>query len=129
MNKIIKTDADYQSALARLENLLDKNPRADSPDSDEAELLTLLIQDYESRHFEFSPPNPVEAIKFRMEQQGLRPGDLVPFIGARSKVSEVLSGKRPLSISMIRALHAGLNIPLDVLIQDAAGQELVAGKS
>lgn len=115
MIKVIKSEADYHDALERIENLMDC-------DSDEAvnelEVLALLVEDYETRRFPSVPPDPIEAIKFRMEQQGLAQRDLIPHIGSRSKVSEVLSGKRPLTLSMIRSLHAGLGIPAKVLLQE-----------
>jgi HTH-type transcriptional regulator/antitoxin HigA len=88
------------------------------------ELLTILVQDYESKRFGERVPDPIEAIKFRMEQQNLSQRDLVPFIGSRSKVSEVLSGKHPLTLSMIRALHAGLKIPAKVLLQERSPTDL-----
>ncbi len=77
-----------------------------------------LVEAYEEKHYPIALPNPISAIKFRMEQQGLKQSDLIPYIGSKSKVSEVLSGKRALSKQMIRALHEGLNIPLEVLIQE-----------
>jgi Predicted transcription regulator containing HTH domain len=125
MNKVIRNEANYEETLSVLENLMDRNPTTGTDESDELELLTLLIQDYESRQYQFVPPNPVEAIKFRMEQQKLTPRDLIPYIGSRSKVSEVLSGKRSLTLSMIRALHSGLGIPASVLIQEQDQDEEV----
>jgi HTH-type transcriptional regulator / antitoxin HigA len=116
MKAIIKSEAEYTESLAEVERLLEGNPSPGTPKNEELELLTLLIQDYESRSCRFDQLDPIEAIKFRMEQQNLTPRDLIPYIGSRSKVSEVLSGKRPLTISMIRALHSGLRIPADVLI-------------
>ena len=118
MNKVIKNEIDYKKNLAVLEELLDLDPAPGTPENENLELLTLLIENYESHQYEFVPPNPIEAIRFRMEQQKLTPRDLIPYIGSRSKVSEVLSGKRPLTLSMIRALHSGLGIPSSVLIQE-----------
>lgn len=118
MNKVIKNKTDYEETLSALEGLLDLNPAQGTPENEKLELLTLLIEDYESRQYQFIPPNPIEAIKFRMEQQKLNPRDLIPYIGSRSKVSEVLSGKRSLTLSMIRALSSGLGIPANVLIQE-----------
>ena len=118
MNKVIKNKTDYEETLFELENLLDRDPAPGTPENEGLELLTLLIQDYESRQYELVPPNPIEAINFRMEQQNLTPRDLIPYIGSRSKVSEVLAGKRSLTLSMIRALHSGLGIPASVLIQE-----------
>lgn len=116
MRTIIKNEAEYIESLTVVERLLEVNPVPGTPENEELELLTLLIQDYESRNCQFDQPDPIEAIKFRMEQQDLTPRDLIPYIGSRSKVSEVLSGKRPLTISMIRALHSGLRIPANILI-------------
>jgi len=118
MNKVIKNKTDYEETLSALEGLLDLNPAQETPENEKLELLTLLIEDYESRQYQSISPNPIEAIKFRMEQQKLNPRDLIPYIGSRSKVSEVLSGKRSLTLSMIRALSAGLGIPANVLIQE-----------
>ena len=117
--KVIKTRADYQAALAHLETLMDA--QAGTPQADELELFAVLIENYEREHFPIGLPDPVEAIKFRMEQQGLTRKDLEPYIGSQSKVSEVLNRKRPLSVAMIRALHDGLDIPSEVLLQ-APGQ-------
>src|SRR4030042_1420999 len=118
MNKVIKNETEYEETLSVLEGLLDIDPAQGMPENEELELLTLLVEDYESRKYQFVPPAPIEAIKFRMEQQKLNPRDLIPYIGSRSKVSEVLSGKRPLTLSMIRALSSGLGIPANVLIQE-----------
>ena len=118
MNKVIKNKIDYEETLSALEGLLDLDPAPGTPENEKLELLTLLIENYESRQYQFIPPNPIEAIKFRMEQQKLKPRDLIPYIGSRSKVSEVLSGKRSLTLSMIRSLSSGLGIPANVLIQE-----------
>lgn len=118
MIKIIKTKEDYQAALNNIEKLMDCNPAVGSPEANRLELLVLLVKDYEAKNYPTDIPDPVDAILFRMEQQNLSQRDLVPFIGSRSKVSEVLSRKRPLTLSMIRALHKGLNIPLKVLLQE-----------
>lgn len=116
IKKLIKTEEEYENACSRLMFLLDLDSVEGSPEDDELELLTLLIEKYESQEFPIEKPDPVSAIKFRMEQQGLKQKDLIPFIGARSKVSEVLNNKIQLSLNMIRKLNAGLDIPLDVLI-------------
>lgn len=113
--KIIKCESDYTEALGRLSSLMDAVPG--SPEEDDLELLSLVIEKYEEEHFPIDLPDPVEAIKFRMEQQGLTRKDLVQYIGSQSKVSEVLNRKRPLSLAMIRALHDGLGIPAEVLLQ------------
>ncbi len=114
----INSEVDYMAALAEIEKLIDGGARAGTPDGDRLNLLTLLVQDYERKQIESQPPDPVEAIKFRMEQMNLTPRDLVPLIGSRSKVSEVLSRKRPLTLSMVRALHKGLGIPAKSLLQE-----------
>lgn len=125
MDKLIKNRTDYEEALSVVETLLDLDPSPGTPENENLEILTLLIQDYEIRNFQIVPPTPIEAIKFRMEQQNLTPRDLIPYIGSRSKVSEVLAGKRSLTISMMRALHSGLGIPADVLLQEQDPSELI----
>lgn len=112
--KIIKTEEDYEIAMARLNDLFDAKP--DTPEGDELEVLSLLMEKYEKEHHAIDLPSPIEAIKFRMEQAGLRQSDLVPFIGSSAKVSEVLSGKRPLTIVMMKALHRDFGIPAEVLL-------------
>lgn len=113
--KLIKTEEDYKEALKLADELFDAKP--DTPEGDKLELIVTLIEIYEKEHFPIDSPSPLEAIKFRMDQMGLLPKDLVPFIGSKSKVSEILSGKRTLSLNMIRQLARGLNIPVEVLIQ------------
>ncbi len=112
--KVIKTGSEYAAALARVEKLMDAKPGTSS--GDELEILSLVIHDYEERVFPIAKPDPVAAIRFRMTQQGLTNKDLVHFLGSRSRVSEVLSGRRSLSLKMIRALVGGLRIPADVLL-------------
>ncbi len=124
MLKVIKAEAEYRAALARVERLIEDDPPVGTPEADELELVSLLVEKYENERFPVSLPNPIEAIKFRMEQQALEQRDLVQFIGSPSKVSEVLSGKRPLSLSMIRSLNAGLGIPLEVLVQGRSSNVL-----
>ncbi len=114
--KLIKTAADHAAALARIEGLFAAKPG--TPDGDELDLLITLVELYEEKHFPINLPDPVEAIRFRMSQQGLKPKDLVPYIGSAPRVSEVLSGKRPLSLAMIRKLVKGLGIPAEVLLQE-----------
>lgn len=116
--KVIKTAKDHSDAMARLMTLMDANPEEGSPEDNELEVLALLIEQYESTQFSTDLPDPVEAIKFRMEQQGLTRKDMRPYFGSDSKTSEVLNGKRSLSLLMIRKLHKGLEIPADVLIQE-----------
>ena len=112
--KIIKTEAEHTAALARIEAIFDAQPG--TPEGDELELLAMLVDQYEKVAFPINLPDPLAAIQFRMEQQGLKNKDLIPFIGSPSKVSEVLSGQRGLSLSMIRNLVKGLGIPAEVLI-------------
>ena len=112
--KPIKTEADHTAALARLDTIFDAAPG--TPEGDEAEVLATLVRLYEEEYFPIDLPDPIEAIRFRMDQQGLKDKDLAPYIGSASKVSEVLSGRRNLSIAMIRNLSDGLGIPADVLL-------------
>ncbi len=112
--KLIKTRKEYREALKRIEKLMDAKPR--TPQGDELELLAALVELYERENEPILPPEPLEAIRFRMEQEGLKPKDLIPFIGSRSRVSEVLSGRRSLTLKMIRNLHCGLDIPADSLL-------------
>ncbi len=114
--KVLKTENDYNRALADLEHLLDA--KDGTVEADLLDVLCLLIEKYEEEHYPIDPPDPISAIKFRMEQTGLSPKDLIPFIGSRSKVSEVLSGKRELTLAMIRSLNKHLGIPADVLIKE-----------
>lgn len=115
--KYIKNDQDYKEALKLVEDLMMLDPDSESTEGVQLNLLATLIQDYESRKFSKDLPDPIEAIKFRMEQANLKPVDLIPFIGSRSRVSEILSGKRQLTLEMVRALESGLGIPAKVLIQ------------
>ena len=114
--KIIKTEEAYTEALAYVETLMDARPG--SAREAELELWSLLVEQYEQEHFSIEIPDPVEAIKFRMEQEGLQQKDLVKYFPGKNRVSEVLSHKRPLSIGMIRALHRGLGIPAEVLLRE-----------
>ena len=115
MNKPIKTEADYKAALVSADEIFDAKPG--TSEGDELELLITLIEHYEDIVFPIDLPDPVTAIKFRMAQQGLKEKDLVPYIGNESKVSDVLSGKCPLSMDMIQKLVNGLGIPAEVLLQ------------
>lgn len=116
----INTEDDYNSALARVEALMENDNRS-ADQTDELSVLATLIEVYEDRQFPMDAPDPVEAIKFRMEQLGKAQSDLAPILGSRAKVSEVLSGKRELTLKMIRALHQHLDIPAEILIQDSLG--------
>ena len=113
--KILKTEAEYEAALERIDRLMNAPPG--SAEEEELELLAILVEKYEQEYYPIELPDPVEAIKFRMEQEGLTRKDLIRYLGSQSKVSEVLNYKRLLSLSMIRALTEGLNIPPEVLIQ------------
>ncbi len=118
MAKVIKNGVEYDEALAEIDALLDLDPDPGTEEADRLELLAFLVEDYESNRFPIGAPDPIEAIRFRMEQQELTQRDLVPYIGSKSKTSEVLSGKRTLSLPMIRALHSGLGIPAPVLLRE-----------
>jgi HTH-type transcriptional regulator/antitoxin HigA len=119
----IRSDADYDAALARVDHLMASPSTRDA--RDELDVLATLIEVYEEAHFPIDLPSPVEAIQFRMEQANLSQADLAPYIGSRAKVSEVLSGKRTLTLKMIRALNAHLGIPAEVLIGDGRAVDLV----
>lgn len=112
--KLIKTRREYRAALHRVEEIMDARPG--TAEGDELELLAALIEIYEEKHAPVPPPDPIEAIRFRMEQECLRQQDLVPILGSRSRVSEVLNGKRSLTLTMIRRLHQQLGIPAEVLL-------------
>src|SRR5690606_5593586 len=113
--KPIKTESDYNHALERLDQIFDAMPG--TPEGDELEVLGILIDQYENEHFPIGMPNPIEAIKFRMEQLGYNQSDLANVVGLKSRASEILNKKRKLSLEMIRKLHAEMRIPTEVLIQ------------
>jgi HTH-type transcriptional regulator / antitoxin HigA len=114
--RVIKTEEDYQRALKRFEEIFDAP--ADSPEGDEGEILSLLIEKYEDEHYPIGPPDPIEAIQFRMEQMNLSKSDLAEIIGYKSRVSEIFSRKRKLTLQMIRRLHDKLKIPYESLMVD-----------
>ena len=116
--KPIRTDQDYEAALAEIERLFDAKPGA--PEADRLEVLTILVEDYEEKNFAIPLPDPIEAIEYHMERLRLSRADLEPYIGSRARVSEVLNRNRGLTMLMIRALHMGLDIPLEILAQDYA---------
>ena len=118
--KPIRTEADYNSALARVAELMDAAPGSEVGAG--LDVLATLVDAYEARNFPIDPPDPIAAIKFRMEQMGLKRKDLEPLLGGRSRVSEVLSGKRGLSIQQIRNLHMGLRIPYENLLGAATAR-------
>jgi HTH-type transcriptional regulator / antitoxin HigA len=113
----IRSERDYEKTLAEVESLWGK--KCGTPEGDRLDVLATLIDAYEAEHHPMDPPDPVEAIRFRMEQQGLTRKDLEPLIGTRTRVAEVMSRKRSLSISMIRRLHQNLGISADVLIRQS----------
>ena len=113
--KPIKTDADYRAALKEIESLMMAQP--DTPDGEKLDVLVTLVEAYESKHYPLDLPDPVEAIKFEMEQKGLTIKDLEPMIGKSNRVYEILNRKRSLTLSMIRRLHQELNIPAESLIK------------
>lgn len=113
----IHNETDYDNALDRVDELMELNPELGTPQSDELEVLALLIEKYEEKAWVINEPDPIEAIKLRMEQMHLKQQDLVPYIGNKSKVSEVLNRKVGLSLNMIYNLAKGLHLPLEVLVQ------------
>lgn len=117
MLKPIKTEDQYEDALARVYELIQKDVKENSDESDELEVLSILVQNYEKEHYPLSSPNPLDAIKFRIEQMGMSEKQLGEILGYRSRKSEILSGKRKLSLAMIRKLNEVLHIPAEVLIQ------------
>jgi HTH-type transcriptional regulator/antitoxin HigA len=114
----IKTKADHRAALKEIERLMNATPG--TPAGDRLEVLTTLVERYESMHQPIEPPNPVDALLYHMESRGLTRRDLEPYLGSRARVAEVLNRRRPLTIEMIRKLHAGLDIAADVLIRPYA---------
>jgi len=113
----IRTEADYQAALQLVAPYFDNEPELDSDAGAHFEAVLTLIEAYEAKHYPIAPPEPLDAIKFRMEQQGLKPKDLEPMIGQRNRVYEVLNGKRKLTMAMVWKLHIGLGIPAESLIR------------
>ncbi len=118
--KPVRKAKDHKAALAEISKLMGTDPDIGTPKGDRLDVLVTLVQAYEAKHFPMALPDPVEAIKFRMEQQGLKPKDLEPMIGKSNRVYAVLTRKRSLTIGMIRKLHSGLGIPAHSLIQEAS---------
>lgn len=116
----IKTKRDYRRALKEIEGLM--AARRNTPEGDRLDVLVTLVEAWEAKHYPMDLPDPVEAIKYHMEQKGLKPRDLTPFIGGRNRVYEVLNRKRPLTLGMIRRLHAGLGIPAESLLKMEEGR-------
>ena len=111
----IKTKRDYRRTLKEIEGLM--NAQRGTPDGDRLDVLVALVEAWEAKHYPIDLPDPVEAIKYHMEQQGLKPRDLVPYLGSRNRVYEVLNRKRPLTLKMVWRLHSGLGIPAESLIK------------
>jgi HTH-type transcriptional regulator / antitoxin HigA len=116
MLKPIKTKKEYEAALARVYEMMQKDIKAGSKLSDELEVLSILVEAYEKKYYPIPPPHPIEAIKFRLEQMGIDEKELTKILGGRSRKSEILSGRRKLSLNMIRELHEKLSIPAETLI-------------
>ena len=116
--KPIRNDDDLKKVLRRLEKIF--QAEEGTAQADERDVLVALVEAYETKHYDFGPADAVEAIKFRMEQEGLTPRDLEPFIGPSGRVSEVLNRKRPLSLRMVKRLHAGLKIPYESLLAEVS---------
>jgi HTH-type transcriptional regulator/antitoxin HigA len=116
--KTIKTDSDHETALARIYELMHKSLGANSPERDELDILVMLVERYEAQICTIAPPNPIEAIKFRMEQLGMKNADLAEYLGYSSRVSEVLSGKRRLSVQMMKNLHHRMGVPAASLLAE-----------
>jgi HTH-type transcriptional regulator/antitoxin HigA len=124
--RIIKTDEQYRRFLEKARRLVSRDPDPATAEGARLELLAKLIDDYEKEHFKFRKPDPIEAILFRMQEQGLRQADIAAIVGGKNRASEILSRKRPLTLAMIRALHDKLGIPSEVLIREPAGEYRVA---
>ncbi len=118
MLRPIKTESQYENALERIYELMQVEIEPDSNEADELEVLSVLVKEYENEYYPVPKPHPIEAIKFRLDQMGMTEKDLSKILGYRSGKSEILSGKKKLSLSMIRKLHDKLKIPAEVLIQD-----------
>ena len=116
----IRTTADYNAALKAVSVLMESDPALGTPQGDRLDVLVTLVQAYEARHYPVAAPDPIEAIKFRMEQQGLSPKDLTPMIGRLNRVYEILNRRRPLTLAMIRRLHTSLGIPAESLLRPSA---------
>jgi HTH-type transcriptional regulator / antitoxin HigA len=110
----IKTEQDYNTALIRIEELW--GSKKDSPEGDELDLLVTIVESYELKHYPIAPPDPIDAIKFRMEQMGMTSADMIKYLGSQSRVSEILTRKRRLTLGMIKSLYKGLKIPAEILL-------------
>jgi HTH-type transcriptional regulator/antitoxin HigA len=124
--RIIKNDKQHKLAMAELARLMNEDPAAGTPEGDRLELFAMLIENYEKQRYPFARPDPLDAIRFRMEERGLRQKDLAPMLGGANRVSEVLSGKRSLTLAMVRAIHRVLDIPAELLVQEPRATYAVA---
>lgn len=124
--RIIKTKQQYRRYLKEVDRLVPLDPDPETPQGGRLELLAKLVEDYEKERFKFRKPDPVEAILFRMEEQGLRQKDIADIVGGKNRASEVLSRKRPLTLAMIRALHEKLGIPSELLIRQPVAEYRVS---
>ncbi|MCD4747109.1 MAG: helix-turn-helix domain-containing protein [Bacteroidales bacterium] len=109
----IKTELDYNESIKRIEQLW--GAKKDTPEGDELDLLCTLVESYEMKHYPIAPPDPIDAIKFRMEQMGMTKTDMAKYLGSQSRVNEVLSRKRQLTLKMVKSLYKGLKIPAEIL--------------
>ncbi len=125
--RIIKTEQQHRDAVAEIERLAADDPSMGSPEGDRLELLAKLVEDYEKQKFTFARPDPLDAIRFRMEEQGLRQKDLATILGGKNRVSEVLSGKRALTLGMVRSLSETLHIPAELLVREPAAPYRIEG--
>lgn len=116
--KPIRTRKEHKAALLRIEELMDLDPKDGSAAADELELLAMVVEEYEDVHQPVPPPEPIEAIKFRIDQMGLKESDLSKLLGSRQRRSDIFSGRRKLSLGMIRTLHKHLRIPAEILIRE-----------
>ena len=121
--RAIRTETDYLVALQEVSALIDLDPAADSLEGERLDVLGTLVQAYEVKHYPIDPPDPIDAIKFRMDQSGMTVKDLIPYIGPLNRVYEVLAHKRPLSLNMIRRLSDGMHIPAEILIRESEAVE------
>ena len=112
--KLIKTEQDYNDAIQRVESLW--GAKKNSPEGDELDLLCTIVEAYEMKHFPILPPDPIDAIKFRMEQMNMTKSDMAKYLGSQSRVSEILSRKRQLTLKMVKTLYKGLKIPAEILL-------------
>lgn len=112
--KPIKTEQDYNNSINRIEELW--GAKIDTPEGDELDLLVTLVESYEMKHYPIAPPDPIDAIKFRMEQMGMTKADMEKYLGSQSRVSEILNRKRNLTLKMVKSLYVGLKIPAEILL-------------